>query len=114
MAFSHLDASVVFPENGARRAVFISYGFAVVVLGVWVDMGVTGVLVKDRLAAGGTKVAGWTATGLCIGIGEVEAKGVTARSRGLLGLGSGLMSSGSRLILGLWPDILTTRGWSFS
>ena len=101
MAFSHLDASVVFPENGARRAVFISDGFAVVVLGVWVDMGVTGVLVKDRLAAGGTKVAGWTATGLNVGNGELEAKGVVARSKGLLGFGSGAMSSGFRLILDL-------------
>ena len=77
-------------------------------------MEVTGVLARDGLVARGTKVAGWTVTGLCAGSGEAEAKGVTAWSKGLLGLGSGLMLSGSRLILGLWPDILATRGWSFS
>ena len=93
MAFSHLDASVVFPENGAGRAVLISDGFAVVVLGVWVDI--------EGLVAGGTKVAGWTTTGLYAGNDELEGSGVVARSRGLLGLGSGLILSGSRLILGL-------------
>ena len=31
MAFSHLDTSVVFLENGARRAVLISDGLAIVV-----------------------------------------------------------------------------------
>ena len=49
---------MVFPENGAGRAVFISDGFAVVVLVVWVDIGELAGLV-----AGGTRVAGWTTTG---------------------------------------------------
>ena len=111
MAFSHLDASVVFPENGAGRAVLISDGFAVVVLGVWVD--IEG-LVMMGLVAGGTRVAGWTGTGLYVGNDELEDRGVVARSRGLLELGSGLMSSGSRLILGLRWDMLTVRGWSCS
>ena len=66
MAFNHLDASVVFLENGAGRAVLILDGLAVIVPGVWVDMEV----VKDGLVAGGTKVAGWTVTGLCAGSGE--------------------------------------------
>ena len=54
MAFSHLDASEVFPENGAGRAVLISDGVAVVVPEFWDGMGfaVTG------LVAGGTRVAG--------------------------------------------------------
>ena len=81
MAFSHLDASVVFPENGAGRAVLISDGFAVVVLGVWVD--IEG-LVMTGLVTGGTRVAGWTATGLYVGNDELEDRGVVARSRGLL------------------------------
>ena len=50
MAFSHLDTSVVFPENGAGRAVLISDELILVVLGVWVDIG--------ELVAGGTRVAG--------------------------------------------------------
>ena len=37
-----------------------------------------------------------------MGNGVFEGRGVVARSRGLLGLGSGLMSSGFRLSLGLW------------
>ena len=52
--------------------------------------------------------------GLYVGNAELEVKGVVARSRGLLGLGSGLMSSGSRLILGLRLDMLATRDWSYS
>ena len=111
MAFSHLDASVVFPENGAGRAVLISDGFAVVALGVWVD--IEG-LVMTGLVVGGTRVARWTATGLYIGNDELEDRGVVARSRGLLELGSGAMSSGSQLILGLRWDILTVGGWSCS
>ena len=50
MAFSHLDASVVFSENGAGRAVLILDRFAVVVPGVWVDI--------DGPVVGGIKVAG--------------------------------------------------------
>ena len=92
MAFSHLDASVVFPENGAGRAVLISDGFAVVVLVVWVD--IEGLVVMG-LVAGGTRVAGWTATGLYAGNDELEGSGVVAQSKGLLGLGSGLISLGS-------------------
>ena len=111
MAFSHLEASVVFLENGAERAVLILDGLVVVVLGVWVDIGG---LVVVGLVAGGTRVAGWTAIGLYAGNGELETRGVVARSRGLLGLGSGLISLGSRLILVLWWDMLTTRGWSCS
>ena len=103
MAFNHRDASEVFPENGAGRAVLIS-DEVVVVVGVWVDMAV-GVL---GLTAGGTRVVGWTTVGL------YTVNGVVARSRGLLGFGSGLMSSGSRLILVLRWDMLTTRGWSYS
>ena len=111
MAFNHLDASMVFPENGAGRAVLISDRFAVVVLGVWVD--IKG-LVMTGLVVGGTRVAGWTATGLYVGNDELEDRGVVARSRGLLELGSGAMSSGSRLILGLRWDMLTVGGWSYS
>ena len=92
MAFSHLEASVVFLENGAGRAVLISDGVAVVALGVCMDMGV---LVVTGLVAGGTRVIGWTTTGLYAGNGELETRGVVARSRGLLGLGSGLILSGS-------------------
>ena len=84
MAFSHLDASKVFPENGAGRAVLISDKVTVVVLGVWVDMGVTGGFVTMGLVARGTRVAGWTTTGLYVGNEELEGKGVVARSRGLL------------------------------
>ena len=102
MAFNHREASEVFPENGAGRAVFIS-DEVVVVVGVWVDM-----------AAGGTRVVGWTTVGLYAVNGVLEGNGVVARSRGLLGFGSGLMSSGSRLILVLRWDMLTTRGWSCS
>ena len=114
MAFSHQDASEVFPENGVGRVVFILDRIAIGMLGVWVDMGVAGGLVTVGLVAGGTRVAGWTTTGLYAGNKELEAKGVVARSKGLLGLGSGLMSSGSRLILGLRPDMLAMRGWSYS
>ena len=106
MAFNHREASEVFPENGAGRAVFIS-DEVVVVVGVWVDMAV-GVLVLTGLAAGGTRVVGWTTVGLYAVIG------VVARSKGLLGFGSGLMLSGSQLILVLRWDMLTTRGWSCS
>ena len=96
------------------RAVLILDGVAIVVLGVWVDMEVARGFVTIGLVAGGTRVAGWTTTGLYTGNEELEAKGVVARSRGLLGLGSGLMSLGSRLILGLRPDMLATRDWSYS
>ena len=78
MAFSHLDASEVFPENGEGRAVLISDGVAVEVAGVWVDMGFTGILVMVGLVAGGTRVAGWTAIGLYAGNEELEARGVVA------------------------------------
>ena len=50
------------------------------------------------------------AVGRYAGNAELETKGVVARSRGLLGLGSGLMSSGSQLTLGLRPDMLAMRG----
>ena len=110
MAFSHLDTSEVFPENGAGRAVLILDGVTVIVPEVWVDMGFAGGFEVTRLVAGGTRVAGWIAAGLYAGNAELEAKGVVARSRGLLGWGSGLMSLGSRLTLGLRPDMLTMRG----
>ena len=106
MAFSHLDASEIFPENRPGRAVLIS-AVRVVVAGVCVDMAVAGGVVVIGLVAGGTKVAGCTAIGLGVGRGVLEVRGVTALSRGLLELGSGLMSSGSRLILGLRWDMLT-------
>ena len=106
MAFSHLDASEIFPENGPGRAVLISVT-RVVVLGVCVDMAVAGGAVMTGLVAGGTKVAGCTAIGLGVGREVLEVRGVMALSRGLLGLGSGLTSSGSRLILGLRWDMLT-------
>ena len=112
MAFSHREASEVFPENGAGRVVLIS-DEVVVVEGVWVDMA-AGVLVMTGLAAGGTRVVGWTTVGLYAANGVLEGNGVVARSRGLLGFGSGLISSGSRLILVLRWDILTMRGWSYS
>ena len=95
MAFSHLDASEIFPENGAGRAVLISDEVTIMVLGVWVDMGVVGGFVMVGSVAGSIRVVGWTAIGLYAGNKELEAKGVVARSRGLLGLGSGLMSLGS-------------------
>ena len=44
----------------------------------------------------------------------LEDCGVVARSRGLLGLGSGLMSSGFRLTLGLQKEILVLMGESYS
>ena len=47
--------------------------------------------------------------GLYVGNAELETKGVVAWSRGLLGSGSGLMLSGSRLTLGLRPDMLAMR-----
>ena len=47
MALSHCNASKGFAEKDPGSAVLISDGVAVVVLGVWVDMG---------LLAGGTKV----------------------------------------------------------
>ena len=62
------------------------------VLGVCVDMDV---LVVMGLVAGGTRVAGWTVMGLYAGNGELDARGVVAWSRGLLGLGSGLILLGS-------------------
>ena len=99
MAFSHREASEVFPENGAGRAVLIS-DEVVVVEGVWVDMAV-GVLVTTGLAVGGTRVVGWTTVGLYAVNGVLVGIGVVARSRGLLGFGSGLILSGSRLTLGL-------------
>ena len=71
MAFSHLDASEVFPENGPGRAVLISAAW-VVVLGVCVDMAMAGGVETIGLVAGGTRVAGWTATGLCVGSGVLE------------------------------------------
>ena len=46
---------MVFPENGAGRAVFISDGLFAVVLGVWVDIRE---LVVTGLVAGGTRVVG--------------------------------------------------------
>ena len=58
MAFSHLDTSEVFPENGAGRVVLISDEVIVVVLEVWVDMGFAGGFEVARLVAGGTRVAG--------------------------------------------------------
>ena len=112
MAFNHREASEVFPENGAGRAVLIS-DVVVVVVGVWVDMTV-GVLVLIGLAAGGTRVVGWTTIGLYAVNGVLEGNGVVAWSRGLLGFGSGLMSLGFRLILVLRWDMLTMRGWSCS
>ena len=57
MAFSHLDASEVFPENGPGRAVLIS-AVRVVLLGVCVDMAVAGGAGLTGLIAGGTRVAG--------------------------------------------------------
>ena len=103
--------------NGAGRAVLISDEVTIVVLVGWVDIGLAGVaggFEVTGLAVGGTRVVGWTTRGLYAGSKELEARGVVARSRGLLGLGSGLMSSGSQLILGLRLDMLATRGWSYS
>ena len=58
MAFSHLDASEVFPENGAGRAVLISDGVAVRVPEVCVDMGFAEGLRVTGLVAEDTRVAG--------------------------------------------------------
>ena len=49
MALSHHGASEIFAEKDPGSAVLISDGVAVVVLGVWVDMG---------LLIGGIKVLG--------------------------------------------------------
>ena len=46
------------------------------------------------LFAGGTRVLGLTTGGTKVGNRVPESKGVVARLRGLLGLGSGLISSG--------------------
>ena len=46
------------------------------------------------LLMGGIRVLGLTAGGTKVGNGVLEIKGVVARLRGLLGLGSGLMLSG--------------------
>ena len=86
MALSHREDSEGFAEKDPGSAVFISDGVAVVVLGVWVDIG---------LLAGGTRVLGLITRGTKVGNGLLDTDGVVAQSRGLLGLGSGLMSSGS-------------------
>ena len=97
MALSHQEDSEGFTEKDPGSAILISDRVAVVVLGVWVDMG---------LLAGGTRVLGLTTGGTKVGNGLLDNDRVVARLRGLLGLGSGLMSSGSRLNLGLWWEIL--------
>ena len=58
MAFSHLDASEVFPENGAGRAVLILDEVIVIVPEVCVDMGFAGGLRVTGLVVGGTRVLG--------------------------------------------------------
>ena len=85
MALSHWDASKGFAKNDPGSAVLISDGVAVMVLEGWVDMG---------LFAGGIKVLGLTTGGMKVGNGVFEVWRVIARSRGLLGLGSGWMSLG--------------------
>ena len=85
MALSHRDASEGFTENVPGSAVLISDGVADEVLEVWVDMG---------LFAGGTRVLGLTTEGATVDNEVLGYRGVVARSRGFLGLGSGLMSLG--------------------
>ena len=58
------------------------------------------------LLAGGTRVLGLTTGGTKVGNGVLDNDGVVAQSRGLLGLGSGLISSGSQLSLDLQWEIL--------
>ena len=86
MALSHLDASEGFVENVPGSVALILDGVAIEVLGGWVDMG---------LLAGGTRVLGLITGGTKVGSKVPESDGVVAQSRGLLGLGSGLLSSGS-------------------
>ena len=43
-----------------------------------------------------------------------EIEGMVARSRGLLGLGSGLMLLGFQMTLGLWKEMLAGMGESYS
>ena len=97
MALSHREDSEGFAEKDPGSAILISDRVAIVVLGVWVDMG---------LLAGGTRVLGLTIGGTKVGNGLLDNDGVVTRLRGLLILGSGLMSLGSRLSLGLQWEIL--------
>ena len=88
MALSYWDALEGFAEKGAGKAVFISVEDMVVPLVGWVDIALCG----DRgLTAGMMMVTGLTGTGTWAK-GLLVDWGVVAKSRGLLGLGSGLMS----------------------
>ena len=75
MALSHCNASKGFAEKDPGSAVLISDGVAVVVLGVWVDMG---------LLAGGIRELGLTTGGTKVGSKVGFSEGVVAQSRGLL------------------------------
>ena len=66
------------------------------------------------LLTGGIKVLGLIAGGTKVGNGAFEGWGVVARSKGLLGLGSGLMLSGFQLSLVLRWEILWITGESYS
>ena len=80
--------------NGAGKAVLISPVEVETPVVGWVDMGVTGV-------TGGARTGVIIVAGLIdMGMWGNEVLGnwrVTTASRGLLGFGSGLMASGSRL-----------------
>ena len=97
IALSHQDTSEGLAENDPGSAVLILDRVAVMVPEGWVDM---------VLLVGGTRVLGLTIGGTKVGNRVLEGRGVVARSRGLLGLESGLMSLGFRLSLGLRWKIL--------
>ena len=97
MALSHREASDGLAENGVGKAILISPVEVEVPVVGWVDIGfegLTGVTgdagVRVTIVAGLTDVGTW-------GNKVLGNWGVTTTSRGLLGFGSGLMVSGSRL-----------------
>lgn len=94
MALSHCEALDSLAMKGTGRAILISKEVTVVV--GWVDMGfwVTGF--TGDTEAGGITTIGFTGTGTW-GRGVLVDWEMTAASRELLGLGSGLMSSGFQL-----------------
>ena len=59
------------------------------------DIGVDGGFEVIEWVAGGTRVTGWITMCLYAGNAKLEAKGVVTQSKGLLGLGLGLILSGS-------------------
>ena len=97
MALSHCEASNGLAENGAGKGVLISPIEVEVLVVGWVDMGFKGLTgVTGGTGVRVTIVAGLTVVGTW-GNKVLGNWGVTTASRGLLGFGSRLMASGSRL-----------------